>query len=61
MDTANKLQGLNGTIVTGCLEIAKEPIRCDECVQGFGTIESLKEHRETERQEKELRNKGIDD
>jgi hypothetical protein len=34
---------------------------CEECGQVFDTIESLKEHREIERQEKELRNKGIDD
>jgi hypothetical protein len=36
-------------------------IRCDECGQEFDTIDSLKEHREVERQEKELRSKGIGD
>jgi len=40
---------------------SSEPIMCDECGQRFDTIESLKEHQITERQEKELRNKGIDD
>jgi hypothetical protein len=40
---------------------SSEPIICEECEQIFDTIESLKEHQETERQEKELRNKGIDD
>lgn len=37
-----------------------ESPRCNECGQEFDTIESLKEHQEAERQEKELRNKGID-
>jgi predicted nucleic acid-binding Zn ribbon protein len=32
---------------------------CDECGQEFDTIESLREHREVEAQEKELRNKRI--
>jgi hypothetical protein len=40
---------------------SSEPIVCEECGQIFDTIESLKEHQETERQEMELRNKGIDD
>ena len=40
---------------------SSEPIICEECGQIFDTIESLEEHREIERQEKELRNKGIDD
>ena len=40
---------------------SSEPIMCDECGQRFDTIESLKEHQITEIQEKELRNKGIDD
>ena len=40
---------------------SEEPITCEECGQEFDTIDSLKEHRETERQEKELRSKGIDD
>ena len=40
---------------------SEEPIRCDECGQEFDTIDSLKEHREVERQEKELRSKGIGD
>jgi hypothetical protein len=38
-----------------------EPIICEEYGQTLDTIESLIEHQETERQEKELRNKGIDD
>jgi predicted nucleic acid binding AN1-type Zn finger protein len=40
---------------------SEEPIRCNECGQVFDTIDSLKEHQEAERQEIELRNKGIDD
>jgi hypothetical protein len=40
---------------------SSEPIMCEECGQVFDTIESLKEHQETEREEKELRNKGIVD
>jgi hypothetical protein len=40
---------------------SEEPIRCDECGQEFDTIDSLKEHQQVERQEKELRSKGIDD
>jgi predicted nucleic acid-binding Zn ribbon protein len=39
---------------------SSEPIICEECGQTFDTIESLREHQETEREEKELRNKGID-
>lgn len=40
---------------------SSELIMCDECGQRFDTIESLKEHQITERQEKGLRNRGIDD
>jgi hypothetical protein len=40
---------------------SSEIIACEECGQIFDTTESLKEHQQTERQEKELRNKGIDD
>ena len=40
---------------------SEEPITCNECGQVFDTIESLKEHQEVEKQEKELRSKGIDD
>ena len=40
---------------------SSEPIICEECGQMFDTIESLKEHREIEAKEKELRNKGIGD
>ena len=40
---------------------SEEPITCEECGQEFDTIDSLKEHQEVERQEKELRSKGIDD
>ena len=40
---------------------SSEPLICEECGQIFDTIESLREHQETEREEKELRNKGIDD
>ena len=39
---------------------SEEPIRCNERGQVFYTIDSLKEHQEAERQEIELRNKGID-
>ena len=40
---------------------SEEPLICEECGQVFDTVESLGEHRQTERQENELRNKGIDD
>ena len=40
---------------------SEEPIRCNECGQVFETIDSIREHQEVERQEIELRNKGIDD
>jgi hypothetical protein len=40
---------------------SSEPIICQECGQLFDTIESLEEHQETEREEKELRNKGMVD
>jgi hypothetical protein len=40
---------------------SSEPILCEECGQMFDTIDSLREHQEAEAQEKELRNKGIDD
>jgi len=36
---------------------SSEPIICQECGQLFDTIESLEEHQETEREEKELRNR----
>jgi hypothetical protein len=39
---------------------SSEPIIFEECGQMFDTIESLREHQETEREVKELRNKGID-
>jgi hypothetical protein len=39
---------------------SSEPL-CEGCGQIFDTIESLREPQETERQEKELRKKGIDD
>ena len=47
--------------INSLLSSSEEPIRCDECGQEFDTIDSLKEHQEVERQEKELRSKGIDD
>ena len=40
---------------------SSEPILCEECGETFDTIDSLKEHQETEAKEKELRSKGIDD
>jgi hypothetical protein len=40
---------------------SSEPILCEECGQTFDTIDSLKEHKEMEAKEKELRSKGIDD
>jgi hypothetical protein len=43
------------------IHTSDEPLICEECGQVFDTIESLKEHQETERQEKELTNKGIVD
>jgi transcription initiation factor IIE alpha subunit len=39
---------------------SSELIRCEECGQEFDTIDSLREHQKSEREEKELRNKGID-
>lgn len=47
--------------INSLMSSSEEPIRCDECGQEFDTIDSLKEHQEVERQEKELRSKGIDD
>jgi hypothetical protein len=51
----NKIMNINSQMSS-----SEEPIRCNECGQEFDTIGSLKEHREVERQEKELRSKGID-
>jgi hypothetical protein len=39
---------------------SSELIRCEECGQEFDTIDSLKEHQKSEREDKELRNTGID-
>ena len=39
---------------------SSELVRCEECGQEFDTIDSLREHQKSEREEKELRNKGID-
>jgi len=38
---------------------SSEIIRCKECGQVFDTIESLKEHEESEKEDKELQNKGL--
>ena len=53
--------GIYNSMNINTLMSSSEPIRCDECGQEFDTIDSLKEHQEVERQEKELRSKGIDD
>lgn len=39
---------------------SSELIRCEECGQEFDTIDSLREHQKSEREDKELRNRGID-
>ena len=39
---------------------SSELIRCEECGQEFDTIDSLREHQKSEREDKELRNTGID-
>jgi uncharacterized C2H2 Zn-finger protein len=41
--------------------MSSELLRCPECGMVFDTVESLKEHRENEKQETEARHKGIDD
>lgn len=38
---------------------SSEIIRCKECGQIFDTIESLQEHENSEKEEKELENKGL--
>jgi predicted nucleic acid-binding Zn ribbon protein len=38
-----------------------ESIRCEECGQEFDTVDTLKEHQTSEREEKELRNKRLID
>jgi hypothetical protein len=38
---------------------SSEIIRCKECGQMFDTIESLQEHENSEKEEKELENKGL--
>ena len=39
---------------------SSELVRCEECGQEFNTIDALAEHQKSEREAKELRNKGID-
>ena len=39
---------------------SSELLRCEECGEDFDTIESLREHRRSEKNDKELRNKGVD-
>jgi transcription initiation factor IIE alpha subunit len=39
---------------------SSELIRCEECGQEFDTIDSLREHQKSEREDKELRNTGVD-
>ena len=39
---------------------SSELVRCEECGQEFDTIDSLREHQKSEREEKELRNRGVD-
>ena len=38
---------------------SSEIMRCKECGQIFDTIESLQEHENSEKEEKELENKGL--
>jgi len=38
---------------------SSEIIRCKECGQVFDTIESLKEHEKSEKEDQELQNKGL--
>jgi hypothetical protein len=38
---------------------SSEIISCKECGQHFDTIDALKEHEKSEKEEKELRNKGL--
>ena len=38
---------------------SSEIIRCKECGQMFDTIESLQEHENSEKEEKELENNGL--
>jgi transcription initiation factor IIE alpha subunit len=39
---------------------SSELLRCEECGQEFDTIDSLREHQKSEREDEELRNRGID-
>ena len=39
---------------------SSELLRCEECGEDFDTIESLREHRRSEKNDKELRNKSVD-
>lgn len=39
---------------------SSELLRCEECGEDFDTIESLREHQRSEKNDKELRNKGVD-
>jgi hypothetical protein len=38
---------------------SSEIIYCKECGQRFDTIDALKEHEQSEKEEKELQNKGL--
>ena len=38
---------------------SSEIISCKECGQHFDTIDALKEHEKSEKEEKELQNKGL--
>jgi hypothetical protein len=38
---------------------SSEIIYCKECGQSFDTIYALKEHEQSEKEEKELQNKGL--
>ena len=40
---------------------SSESLRCEECGQEFDTIDTLREHQASEREEKELRNKRLID
>ncbi|HEY7080571.1 MAG TPA: hypothetical protein VH500_12780 [Nitrososphaeraceae archaeon] len=40
---------------------SSESLRCEECGQEFDTIDTLREHQTSEREERELRNKRLID
>ena len=41
------------------LDLSSSEISCKECGQHFDTIDALQEHEKSEKEEKELQNKGL--